>query len=203
MKSTVLKKQSQILKMPGVHCALYAAGHCLYDERLNPQYESGWRCTELLRYMELYDTLVDQADRFTLSNSEMVALWNKRIAATPPPGECCPSYAPRHTGCPGCSKSAGACSAGGGAGDASAEPNAKGGKTADQKLCSDADSSADESADENDADVLSGAHQDDVRREMGIDFSSALGCLFAMDSACVLRMPVCDGVCGRFERRNG
>lgn len=166
------KAPMNVLRMPGVHCALYAAGHCLYEERLNPGYEPQWRCAELMRFMAMYDTLLEQCERFSLSEEEVASLWEKRVAATRAPGDGCPTYAPRTGGCPGCRKPAGSCSSQGNTSDGSFAP--------EQTMNGDADTTF------------------PVQ-----DFSSVLDCARSFGSACILRMPRCEGVCGHFVRQTG
>ncbi len=155
------KGKGTVHRMPGVRCALYAEGHCLYEERLNPEFEAAWRCTELLRYTAMYDQLLDQAERFSLTGDAMQGLWEKRIASAGPPGSGCDCYAPRRTGCPGC----GGCGGG-------KDGNADG--TASQEAGS---------------------------GNVGMEFVAALDCRYAERVSCVLRMPVCDGMCERFVLR--
>ncbi|UZP68149.1 hypothetical protein N1030_04005 [Desulfovibrio mangrovi] len=165
-----------VLRMPGVHCALYAAGHCTYEERLNPGYEGEWRCAELLRFMAMYDALLEQADRFSLTEDEVTSLWEKRVAATRAPGEGCSAYAPRSSGCPGCRKPSGACASDRSAGKAHEAPSVS-------------------------AECVG---QEEVVCAFPVqDFSSVLDCVHGLGSACILLMPRCDGVCGRFIHRSG
>ncbi len=107
------KASSQrVVRMPGVHCALYAVGHCLYEEWLNPGASSDWRCPELSRYLAAFDTLLEQAERFSLSSEAVAGLWESRSAEMPPPGSLCTNHAPRTGGCPhcaGCSPDSEAC----------------------------------------------------------------------------------------------
>ncbi|MFV0350152.1 MAG: hypothetical protein ACK5JO_16385 [Halodesulfovibrio sp.] len=153
-----------------MHCALYAAGHCLYDERLNPGYEPEWRCAELLRFMAMYDALLEQCERFSLSEEEVASLWEKRVAAARAPGDGCPTYSPRSRGCPGCRKSS--CSSKNSAGDNSLLPD--------------------------------GNADDESGSAFPVqDFSSVLDCTHSLGSACILRMPLCEGVCARFVRQTG
>jgi len=94
--------RSAVLRMPGVRCALYAAGHCMHEERLNPGLETRWHCSELVRYVAAYDLLMEQGERFSLSMDELGGMWQRRCATMPAPGAGCPAFTPRGGGCKGC-----------------------------------------------------------------------------------------------------
>lgn len=145
-----------VVRLPGVRCVHYAGGHCLYDERLNPDYEQAWQCTELQRFSDMYDTLLEQAERFSLTPQAMHGMWESRVASVVPPGAGCEQYAPKG-GCGGCK--------GGGCGGDDAEGD---------------------------------TDRHDVAADMGAHFVHMMGCRFAWRSACVLRMPACEGVCRHF-----
>ena len=68
-----------ILRLPGVSCAHYRLGRCLYEENLNPGYDQGLRCKVLISLQEAYDRFITQADVFNLAEHTAAAIWKKRF----------------------------------------------------------------------------------------------------------------------------
>lgn len=83
---------AQVQKLPGVHCAFYQQGHCLYEEHVNPGDHIEWTCSEITRFMQEYDEFVDRADRFSLDDDRAARLWESHEAELPPAGALCSAY---------------------------------------------------------------------------------------------------------------
>ncbi|OEU70675.1 MAG: hypothetical protein BA863_15070 [Desulfovibrio sp. S3730MH75] len=71
---------AKISKLPGHMCRFYQKGRCLYEEFLNPGYNTAWRCKVLGGLEDEYDKLIRQAEAFKLSAEVVADLWNQRVA---------------------------------------------------------------------------------------------------------------------------
>lgn len=129
--------------MPGVACDLYIAGHCLYEEDLNPGLHEQYLCAEVARIVAAYEELVSRADGFTLGNEQAFNVIHKLMDNLPPAGSLCSDYRPAG-GCGGC------------------------------RNC--------------------GADSGDASMEI-------IDCAHALSELCVLRLPMCEGVCKKFRFR--
>ncbi|MBG0775864.1 MAG: hypothetical protein H0S85_05445 [Desulfovibrionaceae bacterium] len=81
-----------VISMPGVHCAHYARGRCLREERSNPGLDESLRCTVLAGWVEALDSFVNQADRFGLDEDTAVAIWQRRLEDLLRRGPQCPNF---------------------------------------------------------------------------------------------------------------
>ncbi len=93
--------RGRLMRLPGIHCRFHEAGHCAMDETMNPGLNEDWRCGEEQRIVRAYDHFLEQAETFDLSSEQATAVWERRLAAMPPPGGLCPDYAPPPR-CPSC-----------------------------------------------------------------------------------------------------
>lgn len=93
----------RLVRLPGIHCRFHEAGRCGVEEAMNPGLHDGWRCGEEQRIVAAYDRFLEQAETFDLSSEQATALWERRLAALPPPGGLCAHYTPpsRCPSCPG------------------------------------------------------------------------------------------------------
>ncbi|EGJ51297.1 hypothetical protein Desaf_2995 [Desulfocurvibacter africanus subsp. africanus str. Walvis Bay] len=73
------RNRAIISRMPGRECAYYAQGHCIYEERLNPGFQTGFRCVVLTRWEDEYDQFLDQAEVFQLDDETAGRIWDKRF----------------------------------------------------------------------------------------------------------------------------
>ncbi len=84
----------KIHPLPGVNCASFLQGRCLYEERINPGLHASWRCQVLVRLEEEYDRFLDQAEHFSLDLRTAMNIWENRADALmgvrPPCGEYSP-----------------------------------------------------------------------------------------------------------------
>lgn len=81
--------------MPGVNCAFFLQGRCLYEERVNPGLRDSWRCRVLVALEQEYDRFLDQAEHFNLDLRTAMNIWERRaeeIVGWKPP---CDAYACR------------------------------------------------------------------------------------------------------------
>lgn len=85
---------AQVQKLPGVHCAYYQQGHCLFEEHMNPGDHAEWTCSEITRFLQAYDEFIDRADRFSLNDEQAARLWDSHEAELPPAGTLCPEFCP-------------------------------------------------------------------------------------------------------------
>ena len=84
----------KISPMPGVNCASFFKGRCLYKERMNPGLHEAWRCRILLQLEEEYDRFLEQAENFSMNLRTAMNIWERRaedIMGWKPP---CADYSP-------------------------------------------------------------------------------------------------------------
>jgi hypothetical protein len=84
--------------MPGSACRYYAAGRCLYTERLNPGYDESLRCRFLALWEKEFDSFLDRAEAFALDQQELAALWDRRFERLQQSGKGCEAYHPCENG---------------------------------------------------------------------------------------------------------
>lgn len=69
----------EMRRLPGTGCRFYVRGRCLYEERLNPGYATGWRCGVLARWEEVYDDFLSRAEAFGVEDANVPGLWRDRF----------------------------------------------------------------------------------------------------------------------------
>ncbi|SOB57766.1 conserved protein of unknown function [Pseudodesulfovibrio profundus] len=71
---------AEIEKLPGLGCRHFAAGRCLYQEHLNPGYNQKWRCRVISRWEAAFDSFVERAECFNVSQEAVPDLWQMRFS---------------------------------------------------------------------------------------------------------------------------
>ena len=61
-------------------CQFHMEGRCLYEERLNPGYHSGFRCRVLEEWEQAYDEFLGRVEAFGLDASALGPLWTRQFA---------------------------------------------------------------------------------------------------------------------------
>lgn len=70
---------ARICRMPGRECAYHVQDRCVYEERLNPGLNAGYRCLVLSRWEVEYDQFLDQAETFQLDEETAGRIWDGRF----------------------------------------------------------------------------------------------------------------------------
>lgn len=69
---------TKVSRLPGRACAHYAAGGCLYEERLNPGYRRDYRCVLWAGAETAFDDFLHRAERFGLDEAKAARIWRRR-----------------------------------------------------------------------------------------------------------------------------
>ncbi|GFK94569.1 hypothetical protein NNJEOMEG_02416 [Fundidesulfovibrio magnetotacticus] len=70
---------TRLVRLPAGGCRHFVSGRCLYEEALNPGYQTSYRCTVVLELHGLYDGFLTRAEAFGLSESTAADLWERRF----------------------------------------------------------------------------------------------------------------------------
>ena len=82
------------LPLPGRGCRFWAAGRCLYEERLNPGLHAGFACTALQALADSFDAFVVRGESLGLSSEEAGRIWERRVDAALNIGLDCANFIP-------------------------------------------------------------------------------------------------------------
>ncbi|MEF2144449.1 MAG: hypothetical protein V3573_03305 [Desulfovibrionaceae bacterium] len=88
----------KVRRMPGGSCRFFAAGRCLYDERLNPGYDESLQCRYFLLWEKEFDEFLDRAENFALGQGQAAELWERRFERLGKGETACKDYCYREDG---------------------------------------------------------------------------------------------------------
>ena len=74
---------ADVKRLPGDGCRHHENGRCLYEEHLNPGYDSRLRCTVLSRWESAFDDFLVRAELFGVEQNAVPDLWDlqfRRVA---------------------------------------------------------------------------------------------------------------------------
>jgi hypothetical protein len=66
----------------------------MYEEQLNPGFNTAWRCTVLARWEGVYDDFLSRAESFGIDETELARLWRKRFERLAEESIDCPDFSP-------------------------------------------------------------------------------------------------------------
>ncbi len=89
-----LRMDSKVSPFPGVHCAYFVQGRCLYEESRNPGLNTAWRCKVLAAWEEEYERFLTQAENFDLEIELATRIWQQRLSDLIIGPSPCPDYQP-------------------------------------------------------------------------------------------------------------
>ncbi len=70
---------ADVKRLPGDGCRHHTCGHCLYEENLNPGYESRWKCRVLLHWEAAFDDFLARAECFGVAQDAVPDLWGRQF----------------------------------------------------------------------------------------------------------------------------
>ncbi|NLY41786.1 MAG: hypothetical protein GX055_09225 [Desulfovibrionales bacterium] len=69
---------TRVLFLPGDGCCFFYAGHCLYEEKMNPGLHEQFQCAVLAALDADFDDFVQRCERLSVQVETAGQIWNKQ-----------------------------------------------------------------------------------------------------------------------------